>query len=173
MAELWGFLWLALHSVRSLSLCTVLTLKVSARMFSNTLSFQVNAVGAPLGYYTGWSHSSEYLLCPQCLAKARSLGGGFLPSNRVLTSSSYLSGHSWFGCSEPWAFTLWLAWGWPGMKVLFFRDNGGLLRCLGSLAGISTEDTLTAYARRALAEMPLERRQYVKSWSTKVKNKEK
>lgn len=29
---------------------------------------------------------------------------------------------------------------WPGMKMLFFRDNGGILSLSGSLSGILTED---------------------------------
>lgn len=51
-------LWLALPSVSCNALLhTVLIIRVPTRTFSNTLSFKMNAIGAPVGSYSGQSQS--------------------------------------------------------------------------------------------------------------------
>lgn len=59
-------------------------LRVSITIFSNVLSFQVNAIDAPVSFYTGWSQLCESRLWPRHLTQVRSLGGFFLLCRCVL-----------------------------------------------------------------------------------------
>lgn len=99
-------------------------LRVSARMFSNATSFQVDSIDAPVSFYIGWSQLCECGLCPGHLTQVGGLGGSFLLCRCVLTTDPNCEatadgarmshGHSING---------WPRRRWPRMKVLVFRDS--------------------------------------------------